>query len=99
MKKLSRVKHPEIFQGNKTKADYFEGWYFKHVTQNGAHVFSIIPGVNFENKKQSAFIQILIGPEFKSFYITYDIKRFLCSDTPFSIKMRATHRVLLNKAK
>ena len=38
-----RLYNPEIFQGNLRKKQYFEGWYFKQVTQDQAYTFSFIP--------------------------------------------------------
>ena len=46
---------PEIFQGNLKKKNYFEGWYFKHVAQNGKHVFSFIPGISLTQNDRHAF--------------------------------------------
>ena len=47
MKRLYFIKNPEVFQGEKylkANKSYFEGWYFKNVSdENG---ISFIPGIN-----------------------------------------------------
>lgn len=87
MEKRNRVANPELFQGRNKKKDYFEGWYFKHSTKDKDINFSIIPGVNYEKNKKSAFIQVIIGPEYKSYYINYDYTDFSYTDNPFSVKI------------
>ena len=37
---LKRINNPELFQGSLDKKNYFEGWYFKHVTADGAHTIA-----------------------------------------------------------
>jgi hypothetical protein len=50
------------YHGENIKSRYFEGWYFKHQTQNTAIAF--IPGIHArENGVKSAFIQV-ITPDF-----------------------------------
>ena len=88
MIRKNRISNPELFQGRKKQNHYFEGWYFKHVSSNGAHCLSIISGINFESAKPSAFIQIIIGPLFKSYYIDFDYEDFSWSDEPFQINIR-----------
>lgn len=87
MNYLKHLCRPEIFQGQHKKRDYFEGWYFKHVSENGQLSLSIIPGINYENKKKSAFIQVIMGPPIRSYFIPYDIQDFSWTDDPFSISI------------
>lgn len=49
---------PEVFQGNLKKKNYFEGWYFKNVTQDLSCTLSIIPGISLVENDPHAFIQI-----------------------------------------
>jgi tocopherol cyclase len=87
MNKKNRLSHPELFQGINKKRDYFEGWYFKHVSFDGKTTFSLIPGISYEGEKKHAFIQVIIGPEFRSYYISYDIEDFSYQDNPFRVKI------------
>ena len=87
MGKKSRILNPELFQGKNKKRDYFEGWYFKHTDKKGAVNFSIIPGINYEGESKSAFIQVITGPPYKSYYIKYDYDEFFYSDEPFRVNI------------
>lgn len=78
------LENPETFQGknkiNNVKC-YFEGWYFKHSRKDGN--ISFIPGINIENGKKSAFIQIITNTS--SYYISYSFDEFDFSYEPFYI--------------
>jgi hypothetical protein len=75
-----RLYNPEIFQGNLRKKQYFEGWYFKQVTQDQAYTFSFIPGVSLVENDPHAFIQIMNGYAATSDYIRYPVNEF-CWDS------------------
>lgn len=72
----SRLYNPEIFQGNLKKSNYFEGWYFKHVSANLTQVWSFIPGISLNEKDPHAFIQVINGITGDTHYITYPIDQF-----------------------
>jgi len=71
-----RLFNPEVFQGNLRKKHYFEGWYFKNVTQDLAYTFSFIPGVSLIENDPHAFIQIMSGLTGKTDYIRYPLDQF-----------------------
>ncbi len=71
-----KVYKPEIFQGNLKKKNYFEGWYFKHVSSDLKHVLSFIPGISLTKNDPHAFIQVIDGINGNSEYITYDPDEF-----------------------
>lgn len=71
-----KVFHPEVFQGNLHRKNYFEGWYLKHVSPDMAHVFSFIPGIALTKSDPHAFIQVIDGVSGKSWYARYDIADF-----------------------
>ncbi len=73
---LRRLYNPEIFQGNLKKKNYFEGWYFKQVTQDHSYTFSFIPGVSLVENEPHAFIQIMNGFTRSTDYIKYPLKEF-----------------------
>ena len=87
MNKLSLIKNPEIFQGEKylnTNKKYFEGWYFKNVS-NGNGI-SFIPGINIDEKNKKAFIQVITNSS--SYFINYNIEDFSFNINPFYIKIK-----------
>lgn len=86
MKSFYLLENPEVFQGeNKIKHAncYFEGWYFKNIGK--AIGISFIPGIHIENKKKSAFIQIITSSS--SYYISYPFSEFQFSYEPFFISI------------
>jgi tocopherol cyclase len=70
------VYRPEVFQGNLKKKNYFEGWYFKHVSQDLDHVWSFIPGVSLNESNPHSFIQVINGITGESEYISYPVEKF-----------------------
>jgi len=71
-----RLFKPEVFQGNLRRKNYFEGWYFKQVTQDLSGVISIIPGVSLVENDAHAFIQIMDGSKGTTEYIRYPLDQF-----------------------
>lgn len=87
MSKLSLIKNPELFQGNKylnQNKKYFEGWYFKNTGSNNG--ISFIPGINIDGTNKKAFIQVITNNS--SYFIDYDINDFSFSNNPFYIKIQ-----------
>lgn len=78
---------PEVFQGNFNKKNYFEGWYFKHVAENGQHVFSFIPGISLTKYDRHAFIQFIDGISGQTAYIRYPLSVFEFSRKKLDIKV------------
>jgi hypothetical protein len=73
-----KIKHPEIFQGHLNKDRYFEGWYFKYISQDGLVSFACIPGISLNKTDAHAFIQIYLAKngDLKTYYIRYDVEDF-----------------------
>jgi tocopherol cyclase len=71
-----RLYNPEVFQGNLRKKHYFEGWYFKNVSQDLSYTFSFIPGVSLVKNDPHAFIQIINGYTANAEYIRYPLDEF-----------------------
>lgn len=87
MSKLSLIKNPELFQGQKylnQNKKYFEGWYFKNTGINNG--ISFIPGINIDGTNKKAFIQVITNNT--SYFIDYDINDFSFSENPFYIKIQ-----------
>jgi hypothetical protein len=71
-----RIFRPEVFQGSLKLKNYFEGWYFKHVTADLSNTLSIIPGVSLVKNDPHAFIQIINGSDATSHYVRYPLSEF-----------------------
>jgi len=67
---------PEVFQGNLKKKNYFEGWYYKHVSKDLSKVWSFIPGISLSRNDPHSFIQVIDGITGKSEYISYPLADF-----------------------
>jgi len=66
----------EVFQGNLSKKNYFEGWYFKHVSEDKNSVYAFIPGISLSGDDSHSFIQIINGVTGKTHYISYGVIDF-----------------------
>ena len=84
---INKLYNCGIFQGAARHRHYFEGWYFKHVDKGEQNELSVIPGVSIkENESNShAFIQILDGRTYKTYYIRYGIEEFSFSKRNFEL--------------
>ena len=73
---MIRLYNPGIFQGNLQKKNYFEGWYFKQVTKDLSHTFSVIPGISLVKNDPHSFIQVMDGSKGFTDYIRYPLEDF-----------------------
>lgn len=81
------VYKPEVFQGSLKMKNYFEGWYFKHVSANTRHAFSFIPGISLNKNDPHAFIQVINGSDGSSEYIPFLLKEFSWKRTSLYVKI------------
>lgn len=85
---LNGIKHPEAFHGNGKTRNFFEGWYFKIVSEDQSQKWAVIPGV-FRglggSSKDEAFVQVLDGSSGRSWYHVYPVDQFKASDTSFDV--------------
>lgn len=91
---MNKHKHPEVFQKKLYNRAYFEGWYYKQVTQDGKHTISFIPGVNYEKSGAKSFIQCLhlnSNHELKAYNIDFPIESFTTINQPFSLAIDDNH--------
>jgi tocopherol cyclase len=82
-----RIYKPEIFQGNLKMRNYFEGWYFKHVSDDLEHVWSFIPGVALNKSEPHSFIQVINGITGETEYLRYSINEFSWDKKRFWLKV------------
>lgn len=86
---FKKLGNTQVFQGNKKKKTYFEGWYFKMVSKDTKAIISIIPGISLSpnGEEQHAFIQVINGTTAKTYYYSFPIEDFTFSKKHFAIKV------------
>jgi len=77
----------ERFQGNLSKKQYFEGWYFKHVSKDKNSVLAFIPGISLTKDNSHSFIQVINGITGETHYITYELKDFKWNKKYFQVQV------------
>ncbi|MBN1388872.1 MAG: hypothetical protein JW965_10520 [Bacteroidales bacterium] len=82
-----KVFRPWVFQGSMSRKNYFEGWYFKHVSADRQNVYAIIPGISLSEKDSHSFVQILNGLSGEVFYYRYPVKSFKASNRVLSVEV------------
>lgn len=85
---VTKTWKPVNFQGVGKKSNYFEGWYFKNVSGDQQHIWSVIPGISIQNaEKQHAFIQLINGKTAETWYVKYPIEVFWYSQKDFRVSI------------
>lgn len=81
--------HPEYYHGWKKTKRFFEGWYYKVISENQKHAFAIIPGISMDkNGQKQAFIQVLDGKNLKATYHKFDVKEFQPTQKKHELKIQ-----------
>lgn len=81
--------HPEYYHGWKKTKRFFEGWYYKVISENQKHAFAIIPGISMDkNGLKQAFIQVLDGRSLKATYHKFDVKEFQPTQKKHELKIQ-----------
>jgi hypothetical protein len=80
------TQHPAMYHGTGKRPPFFEGWYYKLVSQDEKQRYAIIPGVIL-GEKAHAFIQILDGVSGASAYHPFPIEAFWASLDDFDIRI------------
>lgn len=86
---LKKINHPELFQGDKKKNNYFEGWYYKLVTKDQKVSVAFIPGISMNQKDPHTFIQVFISTDetLKTHYFKFDSSDFSYSHHQFQVQI------------
>lgn len=91
---LKRIFNPILFQGNLNKTNYFEGWYYKNVSDDEKTIVSFIPGISLFENDEHSFIQYIyksIDENSKEIletgYCRYSIDNFSYNDNPFKVQI------------
>jgi hypothetical protein len=82
-----RLYNPAVFQGSLRSKNYFEGWYFKHVSEDLEHVFAFIPGISLNVHEPHSFIQVINGRTGESAYVQYPLSSFTYSRNEMFVKI------------
>lgn len=89
---LKKVNQPILFQGNLKKKNYFEGWYYKQVSEDQKTSLSFIPGISLNKGDEHSFIQYILvqshGPgksETLTGYVRYPLRSFHYQNQPFKV--------------
>ncbi|MCF8331853.1 MAG: hypothetical protein K9H84_05320, partial [Bacteroidales bacterium] len=86
---LKKIGNTAIFQGNQKKRNYFEGWYFKMVSEDGSDIISVIPGISLskDGREKHAFVQLINGVTAQTSYYSFPVEEFSFSKEQFEIKI------------
>jgi tocopherol cyclase len=84
---LEKIWNPSWFQGSKAKNQYFEGWYFKNVSENSEHCLSFIPGISLVGNNAHAFVQAINGSTGDTFYFRFPPESFSFSKKGFEVRI------------
>ncbi|NIV15259.1 MAG: hypothetical protein GWN62_29605 [Aliifodinibius sp.] len=77
---------PSLYHGHNKKPPFFEGWYYKLISENQKHRFAIIPGI-FLGNDGYAFIQVLDGSNGKSDFFKFPIEQFQAAKDRFDVQI------------
>lgn len=84
---LSKFYRPLLFQGSLKLRNYFEGWYFKHVSADRRASFSFIPGISLSDRGSTAFVQLIDGATGATRWFPYPLSEFEASSRGFAIRI------------
>jgi len=91
MARIFRLWNPSGFQGViGSRRRYFEGWYFKLVSEDRGDVLAVIPGVacgEGDTEGATAFVQVIDGRTTRSAFVRYPLEEFCFSRKGFEISV------------
>ncbi|MCA9765810.1 MAG: hypothetical protein KC455_05270 [Carnobacterium sp.] len=83
-----------LFQGDLNKKPYFEGWYYKQVSNDGQQIISLIPGISLSETDSHSFVQYIMTIQeeegkkrTETGYINYPLNAFDYQEEPFQLKI------------
>jgi hypothetical protein len=90
---FKKLLHPEYFQGDKKRNNYFEGWYYKLVSADENSTIALIPGVSINKDDKHAFIQVFVSKknqdnvDLKTYYLRFSFDEFKYNHDIFSVSV------------
>ena len=89
LNRLYSIWNPECYHGWGKKRRFFEGWYYKIVSQNQKYALAVIPGIAMdENGTKQAFIQVLNGKKLKAKYNKFNESEFQPTPKKHELKIQ-----------
>lgn len=88
---IKKIWNPSWFQGNRKKKNYFEGWYFKLISQAGNHSWAFIPGISLSEGDDHSFVQAINGKTGKSWYFRFPPDAFSYAPDQFLVHIGNNH--------
>lgn len=88
-----KYSEPLRYHGKNRRNKYFEGWYFKHVSNDLKTIIGIIPGISKNLEDTHSFVQTIIqrnvdGKDIlETHYHRYDQRDFEYMEEPFQLKI------------
>lgn len=86
---IVRRLHPAWFQALRRRAPYFEGWYFKLISADGAQRWAFIPGMTLglRGGGPHAFIQVFDGMGLRTAYYRFPLEAFRPQRRAFALAL------------
>jgi hypothetical protein len=86
---LRRIWNPALYHGHGKRGVFFEGWYFKLISEDKNQRWAVIPGVfhHPDPTQAHAFIQVLNGMSSEVVYHRFPFDSFQASRTAFMIQI------------
>lgn len=92
---LKKIIKPILFQGNLKSRNYFEGWYYKQVTEDCKKAISFIPGISLsENDAHSFILYIYVNKgennkkNIRTGFLRYPLEAFKYDNVHSSIEIK-----------
>ncbi|NCB41319.1 MAG: hypothetical protein EOM59_01665 [Clostridia bacterium] len=84
---IKKLWKPEIFQGSHRKKKYFEGWYYKLISQDYHTVLAVIPGISIGESacESHSFIQVIDAITGISEYFEFPYAEFKSNERYFEV--------------
>lgn len=85
---MHRIFQPMLFQGVRKKKNYFEGWYYKLISEDRKSVIALIIGISLgKDGENHAFIQFFDALSGRTEYLRYPLSDFRFENNRFCIKI------------
>jgi tocopherol cyclase len=86
MNPIKKILTPSIYHGHNKKPPFFEGWYYKLISENQYYRFAVIPGI-FLGPNGYSFVQVLDGSTGESDFFTFPVEQFHAEKGNFDIQI------------
>lgn len=86
---MDKLWNPGIFHGTRQDKQFFEGWYYKLISEDRQARWAVIPGVFYHPDPglRHAFIQVLNGMTSQVTYYRFPVEEFQASGKKYEIRI------------